>query len=167
MISFQPLNTEDYTLLLAWLAKPHVKQWWDDGDDTLEKVAEHYGEEAGEERFVIWYQESSSESSAPIGYIQSYREGDGAMGIDLFLGEERFVNRGIGTQVLQSFIQQAIERHDPPYFVIDPALENARAIRCYEKVGFRRYATVLNEEGKPAYMMRLDRNAERIGGTTD
>ena len=79
------------------------------------------------------------------------------MGIDLFLGESRYLQRGIGTQVLRLFIQRAREQHAPAYFVIDPDPQNARAIRCYAKVGFRHAATVLNEDGKPAYMMRLDR----------
>src|SRR5207302_8394571 len=104
-------------------------------------------------------QETPSESIEAIGYIQTYWESDGTMGIDLFLGEERFLNRGIGTQVLQSFLQQMIEHHDPPYFIIDPDPENARAIRCYEKVGFRHYDTMRTEEGKMAYMMRMDRKA--------
>ena len=160
MISFQPLTAEDFPLLLSWLAKPHVKAWWDDGDDTLEKVAASYEDEPGTERFLISYQESPSESVSPIGYIQSYQEEDGGIGIDLFLGEERFLHRGIGTQVLQSFLQQMIDRHAPPYFIIDPQLENTRAIRCYEKVGFRHITTVMNEAGKLAYMMRLDRDRE-------
>jgi RimJ/RimL family protein N-acetyltransferase len=37
-ITLRRLSDTDFPLLLAWLAKSHVKQWWDDGDDTLEKV---------------------------------------------------------------------------------------------------------------------------------
>jgi RimJ/RimL family protein N-acetyltransferase len=155
MISFQPLTPADHPLLLSWLQKPHVKAWWDDGDDTLEKVAQHYGSEAGTERWFIFFQPSESAPPEPIGYIQSYQEDEDGIGIDLFLGEERYLDRGIGTQALQAFIQQVRDQVRPAYFVIDPDPANARAIRCYEKVGFRHYATVLNEEGKPAYMMRL------------
>ena len=152
-ISFQALTTADFPLLLTWLAKPHVKEWWDDGDDTLEKVAQHYGEESGIERFLICYQADGGVPALPIGYIQSYVVEDGGVGIDLFLGEERFLNRGLGTQALQAFIQQVIEQSAPSYFVIDPDPKNTRAIRCYEKVGFRHSETILTEDGKFAYMM--------------
>lgn len=155
MISFKPLAPADFPLLLAWLAKPHVKEWWDDGDDTLEKVEESYGEEEGEERFLIYYQATENAPPEPVGYIQSYLAEVNGMGIDLFLGEEGLLNRGMGTQALQAFLAQITERYPRSYFVIDPDPQNTRAIRCYEKVGFRYVETVLNEEGKPAYMMRL------------
>ena len=155
MISFQALISADFPLLLTWLAKPHVKEWWDDGDDTLEKVAQHYGEESGTKRFRICCQADEGASAIPIGYLQTYVVEDGGMGIDLFLGEERFLNRGLGTQALQAFIQQVIEQSAPSYFVIDPDPKNTRAIRCYEKVGFRHTETILTQEGKSAYMMRF------------
>ncbi len=31
--------------LLRWLSEENVKEWWNDEDDTLEKVALHYGED--------------------------------------------------------------------------------------------------------------------------
>jgi len=43
MLSFRPLLPADFPLLLAWLSRPHVKEWWDDGEDTLEKVARTTG----------------------------------------------------------------------------------------------------------------------------
>ena len=155
MISFASLTQADFPLLLTWLAKPHVKEWWDDGDDTLEKVAQNYGEEAGTERFLIRCQEGEQAPPLPIGYIQSYVVEEEGLGIDLLLGDERFLNQGLGTQVLQAFITRTIEQHAPVYFVIDPHPRNARAIRCYEKVGFRHYETILTDEGLPAYMMRF------------
>jgi aminoglycoside 6'-N-acetyltransferase len=96
---------------------------------------------------------------APIGYIQYYLLDDGAAGIDLFIGEEQLLNRGVGTAAMRDFMALIAAHHDPPYFVIDPSPENRRAIRCYEKVGFRYYATETNDEGEPAYMMRLERRA--------
>ena len=157
MISFQPLTQANFSLLLSWLAKPHVQEWWDDGDDTLEKVAQSYEEEPGTERFLIYYQATETAPPIPIGYLQSYQAEENGMGIDLFLGEERFLNQGLGTQALQIFITQVIEQYAPSYFVIDPDPKNTRAIHCYEKVGFRHIETILTEEGKQAYMMRLDR----------
>lgn len=89
MISFQPLTLDDFSLLLSWLAKPHIKEWCDDGDDTLDKVTQHYGEETGTQRFLIYYQATKTAPATPIGYIQSYRAGENGIGIDLFLGDER------------------------------------------------------------------------------
>jgi RimJ/RimL family protein N-acetyltransferase len=156
-IVFLPLLTEHHPLLLCWLARPYVKEWWDDGDDTLEKVVQHYASETETERFLIGYRMSKAESAIPIGYIQSYPLADGGRGLDLFLGEERFLNRGVGTEVLHAFIHEVIARHDPVYLLVDPQPENARAIRCYEKAGFRHDETVTDDKGQLAYLMRLNR----------
>ena len=41
--------------MLEWLSKEHIKKWWNDGDDTLEKVAIHYGEKSGDvKRFILF-----------------------------------------------------------------------------------------------------------------
>ncbi len=149
MITFKPLTPADYPLLLDWLQRPHVKQWWDDGDDTVGKVAAHYGGDE-EPRFLMLH------NTTPIGYIQYYLLDDGAAGIDLFIGEEQFLNRGVGTAAMRAFIKLIVERHNPLYFIIDPSPDNQRAIRCYEKVGFHYYATEINDKGEPAYMMRLE-----------
>lgn len=53
-----------------------------------------------------------------------------------------------------------IEQHAPAYFVIDPDPKNTRAIRCYEKVGFCHIETILTDEGKYAYLMRMERRTE-------
>ena len=42
MLRFRPLTPDDFPLMLEWLSKEHVKEWWDDGEDTIEKVADNY-----------------------------------------------------------------------------------------------------------------------------
>jgi RimJ/RimL family protein N-acetyltransferase len=156
-LSFRPLTPDDYPLLLDWLQRPHVKEWWDDGDDTLEKVAAHYSDPDAE-RFILLSQEAGGTDAArPIGYFQSYLEDEGVVGIDQFIGEADLLNRGLGTAAVRAFLQLVIARQNPRRIILDPEPENARAIRCYEKAGFRHYETVLTEDGKRAYMMKIDR----------
>ena len=154
MFRFRPLAADDFPLLLEWLSKEHVKQWWDDGDDTLEKVARNYGEEeALLERFI--FVESYESGEKPIGYFQYYLVPDGSIGIDQFIGEEEYINRGVGTKAIQIFVEMIRRERKPTSIILDPSPENKRAIRCYEKAGFKHYETKIGEEG-PAYMMRLE-----------
>ncbi len=54
MRSFRPLTDADHPLLRDWLQRPHVKEWWDDGDNTLAKVAQHYSRDPGRtKRFFL------------------------------------------------------------------------------------------------------------------
>lgn len=155
MLSFRPLTPGDFPLLLEWLAKEHVKEWWNDGDDTLEKVACHYAEEeAGVGRFILVASDENGEK--PIGYFQHYSLPGSLMGIDQFIGEEDYLNRGIGTQAIQVFVEMLMRAHQPTAIILDPSSENKRAIKCYEKAGFRYCETKQNAEGGLAYIMRLE-----------
>jgi RimJ/RimL family protein N-acetyltransferase len=153
MLKFRPLTSDDFPLLLTWLSKEHVKLWWNDGDDTLEKAARHYGKEEDVARFILI---EAGGGEKPFGYFQYYFAPDGSIGIDQFIGEETYVNRGVGEKAIRMFIQMIMRRHKPPAIILDPSPDNKRAIRCYEKVGFKHYETRMDKDGNSAYMMRLD-----------
>jgi aminoglycoside 6'-N-acetyltransferase len=154
MLSFRPLRVTDFPLLLTWLSNEHVKQWWNDGDDTLEKVALHYGaEEPDVARFILIKSTESGESA--IGYFQYYIVSKEVIGIDQFIGEADHINQGIGTAAIRLFLERIVAKHEPREIIIDPHPENKRAIKCYKKVGFVYYTTELKENGESAYMMRF------------
>ncbi|MGI8467664.1 MAG: GNAT family N-acetyltransferase [Pyrinomonadaceae bacterium] len=150
MFAFRNLTPEDFPLMLEWLAKPHVKKWWNDGDDTLEKIARHYGKSDGTARFIL------SDDERRVGYFQYYFAGDGSIGIDQFIGEEDYVGRGVGTKTIKMFVDLIANKHLPARIILDPSPENKRAIRCYEKVGFKHFENAQNSNGDSAYMMRLE-----------
>jgi RimJ/RimL family protein N-acetyltransferase len=154
MFNFRRLSPDDFPLMLAWLQKSHVRQWWNDGDDTLGKVAAHYGASDETARFIL------QDGEKPIGYFQYYFADDGgAIGIDQFIGDETYLNRGVGTEAVKMFIRMIIAEHRPSFIFLDPSPENARAIRCYENVGFRHYQTEKLDDGSSAYIMRLEISA--------
>ena len=151
-VSFRRLQDTDATLMLAWLQRPHVKQWWNDGDDTLEKVRKHYcGKPDEVSRFVLL-----SAINQPIGYFQYYPLADNVIGIDQFIGDAALINQGLGTIAVSAFIARILESHSPKMIIVDPEPDNRRAIRCYEKSGFRYQTTAVDENGKSAYLMGIN-----------
>ena len=157
MLRFRPLTPADFPLLLDWLARPHVKEWWDDGDDTLAKVAAHYGaDESGLARFILEETDEATGTTQPLGYFQYYTLLDGTVGIDQFIGEADRINRGLGTEAVRRFLDTVVAPLAPRRVILDPDPANARAIRCYEKAGFRHYATEPTEDSGLAYMMAWD-----------
>jgi aminoglycoside 6'-N-acetyltransferase len=57
-------------------------------------------------------------------------------GIDIFVASRQH-NRGVGTEAVWLLARFLCEQRGHHRLTIDPAAANQRAIRCYEKVGFR------------------------------
>jgi aminoglycoside 6'-N-acetyltransferase len=56
--------------------------------------------------------------------------------IDIFVGHQ-YQDRGAGTEAVGLLARFLFEQRGHHRITIDPAAANRRAIRCYEKVGFR------------------------------
>ena len=57
-------------------------------------------------------------------------------GIDIFL-DPGVHGRGVGTDAVRTLARHLIDDRGHHRLVIDPAADNAAAIRCYSKAGFR------------------------------
>jgi RimJ/RimL family protein N-acetyltransferase len=71
-VRFRPLAERDLPMLVDWLARPHVRQWWggDDPAPSLEEAREQYLPRlAGDSAVRPHIAELDGE---PIGFIQSY-----------------------------------------------------------------------------------------------
>lgn len=164
-ITFRPLRRTDLTRLHGWLQRPHVREYWDDGDRTPAQVEAHYFREGRE----VWAYLFALDGQT-AGYIQAYpvdehsefaawRSEIGATwGIDLFTGEETWLGRGQAVRIIRAFITRlhtellglGLRR-----LLIDPETRNTRAQHVYGKAGFKRVATV-EVAGKELALMMLD-----------
>ncbi|HEX4491636.1 MAG TPA: GNAT family protein, partial [Acidimicrobiia bacterium] len=83
-----------------------------------------------------------------VGYLQVSEE-DSAQyrfaGIDLALRDDA-QGRGLGSDAVRTIARFLLETRRHHRLTIDPALANARAIRCYEKVGFARVGVLREYE---------------------
>lgn len=84
----------------------------------------------------------------PIGAIQFHEEADPMYrhaGIDLFVSGARH-NQGFGSEAVAILARHLIHDRGHHRLTIDPAADNAAAIRAYEKVGFRRVGVMREYE---------------------
>lgn len=114
--------------------------------------------------FIAWLEDK------PVGYIQYYdasagapnwwpdQPGPGVLGIDQFIGDEKKLNKGIGTVMIIQFLKLLMKDPGVTEIRVDPRPENLRAVRCYEKVGFQKSGEIRTPDG-PAIMMTLNRQA--------
>jgi aminoglycoside 6'-N-acetyltransferase len=59
-------------------------------------------------------------------------------GIDQFIGEPQYWNKGIGTRLVTGMVQYLLEEKGATIVIMDPQVRNTRAIQCYEKCGFEK-----------------------------
>jgi aminoglycoside 6'-N-acetyltransferase len=153
--AFLPMTAADLPMVRRWLAMPHVTQWWGDADEQFGLVRGDLAEPAMEQ-FIVCALER------PFAYLQTYDLaawpdpgfGDqpaGTRAIDQFIGEPDMVARGHGSAFIRAFIHGLIGS-GAPRVITDPDPDNARAIRAYEKAGFRKDRVVDTTSG-PALLM--------------
>jgi aminoglycoside 6'-N-acetyltransferase len=174
-VTFRSLRERDVPTLKRWLEDPDVAPWYQEDSLELDHLREEYGAMLrGEDptRGFIFRIDGRD-----AGYIQCYVIDDhpdyarqiaveaGAVGIDLFVGEPRVRNRGLGAAVIGAFLDRIVfGEMKAEVAIIAPAPDNARAIRTYEKAGFAWQKTVPIVDESPAntgdeYVMRLTRDS--------
>jgi len=163
---FRRLVESDLGLLHQWLNTPHVLEWWDRPapDAVRAKYLPRVTGPSDAVPYIICRDE------IPIGYIQLYRVEAGAWrlpdvrggaGLDLFIGDTRYLHRGFGAEILRQFIREvAFQDETMTMCFIDPSPRNHIAIRAFEKAGFRRLtAGVDPDTGQAVQVMQLARDA--------
>ncbi|MER5602081.1 GNAT family protein [Streptomyces sp. NPDC002265] len=131
-VILRPADHRDIPCLAAIRATPGVHRWWRGGPDLAAEVAEDLAD-ADTRVFAVEY------GGRVVGQIQWYAEQDPEYrhaGIDVYL-DPSVHGRGLGTDAVRTLVRHLIEDHAHHRLVIDPAADNAAAIACYRKVGFR------------------------------
>jgi RimJ/RimL family protein N-acetyltransferase len=73
---------------------------------------------------------------------------------DLFIGSTQYRDKGLGTQITTKLLTELKRDYGIQAFLIKVKSNNKRAIRCYEKCGFR--ITKQSSNGKLVYMTKID-----------
>lgn len=131
----------DLSLLQYWGTKPHViaaggeDDWYDwpaelavDPNWREFLIAELDGRPIG----MIEIIDPAEEETHYWGEV-----GLGLRAIDIWIGEQDDLGRGYGTQMMQLAIERCFADPSVTAIVIDPLASNTRAIRFYQRLGFR------------------------------
>ena len=130
--TLRALRPADRPALRAILARPEVARWWGspDADAAVDEWLEEGGDSVG---FAI---EVDGRVVGSIQYAEENEPDFRHVGIDLFLDPEVH-GRGLGPEAIRLLARHLIDERGHHRLTIDPAADNAVAIRAYEKVGFR------------------------------
>jgi RimJ/RimL family protein N-acetyltransferase len=71
------------------------------------------------------------------------------------------LNHGLGTKLVRALVELLFEDPKVTKIQTDPAPNNLRAIRCYEKAGFVRERLITTPDGPAVYMLQTRQAFER------
>jgi aminoglycoside 6'-N-acetyltransferase len=142
-----------------------VSRWW--GEYDAAKVERDFFDPAWAYTYLVELYGSV------IGLVQFHEVPDPDYkhaGVDITL-DGAHQDQGLGPEVLRVLIRYLISERGHHRITIDPAADNARAIRAYEKVGFRRVGVMRRYErgadGTWHDGLLMDLLAEEFANTPD
>jgi aminoglycoside 6'-N-acetyltransferase len=142
-VRLRPLTAEDVPTVAAIQAQPGIASRWGEPDE-----AELRAKAEGTDECTAFAIEAGGEV---VGLIQYHEEDDPMYrhaGIDLFLSEDVH-GQGLGTDAVRTIARHLVNDRSHHRLTIDPAADNAAAIRAYEKVGFRPVGVMRQYERLP------------------
>lgn len=161
-VTLRPATETDIPLLQCWDEKTHLVAplGADEKPDWAEELAQP----------ADWYEcLIAEEAGRPVGVVQIIdpaREATHYWGecernlraIDIWIGEEDALGRGLGTQMMQQAIARCFAPPAVTAILIDPLASNLRARRFYARLGFEDVGPRRFGEDD-CIVMRLERSA--------
>ncbi len=131
---------DDVAVLSYWDSKPHVQAATGD-DDVVDWGPEIDADPRWQEVLI------AEQDGRPIGVVQiidphnevTHYWGDvdeHLRAIDIWIGEEADLGRGLGTQMMRLALERCFEPPEVTAVLIDPLESNTRAHRFYQRLGF-------------------------------
>ena len=165
MLTLRPATIADAPLLRRWDDEPHVAAA--DPNDDWQWETELPKLFPSRELLI------AEVDGVPIGVLQiidpaeeeSHYWGDvpaNLRAIDIWIGEAAYLGQGYGTRMMQLAIGRCFAHPAVQAVLIDPLAGNARAIRFYQRLGFRPVEERVFGQDR-CLVHRLERDAWRNG----
>lgn len=147
MLELRLLNDGDISLVEKWLHKEHVKRWYEIPhlgvtiDNWMSEIKERNNEYKWLTHLIVMWQ------GKPIGLCQYYKcvnsdedfgnlPVEGTYGIDYFIGEESFLNKGLGKGMIKVLIDKIFSFPDALRITADIDKDNMASKNTILACGF-------------------------------
>lgn len=156
-ISFRPLEEKYFPLIHMWFNSLHVQAFyslrsWTE-EEVRKKLTPYTHGIGGMKSYVIYL------NNIPIGYIQSYPVKDHpwdnqglpeeivqeAAGFDVFIGEEKYLGKKLGSQIVDAFLKTHIWPHYQ-YCLVDPDVRNIASMHLFKRCGFKKHKLINSKD---------------------
>ena len=159
-ITFEKAMTVHKKIIFSWLAEQHVQEFWDNTQEHKDDILNFMDGRTKPSnycngKYVYWIAYTGGNPYAMLMTIQENIKDDigelklshlsktgHTYGLDYMIGNTEYLGKGYGTRTLVEFVDFFRNEFDKKAdtFLIDPASDNPRAKRVYEKAGFKHIA---------------------------
>ena len=139
-VVLRPLVEDDLDAVYSALQESEVARWW--GVFDTDRIRVDLLESAETAPFAI---EVGGAFAGVVTYSEELDPDYRRAGIDIFLAEA-YQGRGYGSEAIRVLARHLFGERGHHRLTIDPAAANVRAIRAYERVGFRRVGVMRDYE---------------------
>ncbi|HEY7669043.1 MAG TPA: GNAT family N-acetyltransferase [Hyphomicrobium sp.] len=140
-VHLSPATRADWDLIRGWLGRRDIQEWWGPIAATEAEVNLALSSEHALCRII-------EADGAPVGYahaVDATLWGDelpqdlepGTWDLDLFIASEEHRGKGVGQAALALLKEEVFASTLAVAVCVFPSVKNERAVRAYEKAGFR------------------------------
>lgn len=177
-ITFEKATTAHKEIIFSWLEEPHVQEFWDNTQGHKDDILNFIGGRKEpsnycDGKYIYWIALDSGKPYAMLMTIANTLKDElsdrllerisktgHTYGLDYMIGCAEHIGKGYGAKTLIEFIDFFRESFDKKAdtIMIDPAADNPRAKRVYEKAGFKHVADFVmggdcSGSGKPHHLL--------------
>ena len=140
---------EHYELMYKWCNQEFIYEWFEQRKLSLKEIENKYKHKLlkkEQQLFFINYNDTK------IGFVQIYKYDDkvirfdNAYEYDIFIGESKYLSKGIGTEATKYINNYIYKNYPCDGIILRPFARNRRAIGCYEKCGFKKVAEYMGTD---------------------
>jgi len=140
-VKLKTLTEEDMGILHYWLCRKHVKEFFGDPLEWITEITNNRVNVSWIHYFI------AIADRTPIGFIQYYEtnkapegiwsdEPEGTVGIDYLIGDESFLLRGYGNEIVRETICKIRQTNKHRFVIADPDIKNPASVSVLINNGF-------------------------------
>ena len=160
-ITLRPATMNDWDTIRAWLSDPSIEDWWGPASATQAEVRMAMLSSLALCRMI-------DIDGKAVGYAHAIDAtlwgadlpeelAPGTWDLDLFIAAEAYRGKGIGQRALSALKDEVFQTTLAVAVCVFPSVKNERAVRAYEKAGFK-WQRIWNEPSTgPSWFMIAER----------
>lgn len=163
-ISLRPASRADWGRIRGWLSRPDIQDWWGPLPATEAEVNIALSSQQAICRII-------EADALPVGYchaVDAMLWGDslpqdlapGTWDLDLFIASEKHRGKGVGQAALALLKDEVFSTTLAVAVSVFPSIRNERAVRAYEKAGFRWQRIWNDPQAGPSWFMVAERRSQ-------